>query len=695
MRFYIDSVVGNFNPEAVFTDMTEQHVRPFDPDAGDKVTLRIRVGKGQVDRVYVILRNEEKRRRLRLKSAFTKNEFEFFEGSFIMPEGRVIYRFEIVVGKVSYYYNRHGLQTMPHKSADFELVSGFHVPDWARGAVMYQIFPDRFCNGDTTNDVEDDEYCYLRQHVRKIKNWYQYPAASDVGNFYGGDLAGVRKKLGYLKDLGVEAIYFNPLFVSPSNHKYDGQDYDHIDPHLGVLVKDAAGTLEEGDQDNFNSKKYMTRVTDPRNLEASNQFFADFVAEAHEKGIKVILDGVFNHCGSFHKWMDREQIYEKSGGYPTGAYLSKKSKYHKFFAFADDGEASWPCNNSYEGWWNHYTLPKLNYEGTEELKAKILEIAAKWVSPPYNVDGWRVDVAADLGHSLEYNHQFWRDFRETVKKANPEALIIAEHYGDAHDWLQGDQWDSIMNYDAFMEPVTWFLTGMEKHSDEYRPELVGNYAHFIHTMNSQKGQFLTQTAQTAMNELSNHDHSRFMTRTNSKVGRIQTRGPEAAEEGIDPLIFRLGVMIQMMWPGMPTIYYGDEAGLCGWTDPDNRRTYPWGREDKKLIAYHKELTKLRKAYGALRNGSMKFLRGGQDLMCFARFDEKNRFIVIINRGDEREVVIPAWQIGGARDERYAKVILTTDEGYDVIAKEFDCEDGMLRLHLPRRSGIILKNLRIY
>ena len=141
--------------------------------------------------------------------------------------------------------------------------------------------------------------------------------------------------------------------------------------------------------------------------------------------------------------------------------MSKESPYRSFFGFRD--ENGWPDNTSYEGWWDYDTLPKLNYEGSEELYDYILGIAAKWVSAPYHVDGWRLDVAADLGHSSEFNHKFWRDFRKAVKTANPEALILAEHYGDPKDWLEkGDQWDTVMNYDAFMEPLTWFLTGNGK-----------------------------------------------------------------------------------------------------------------------------------------------------------------------------------------------------------------------------------------
>ena len=281
----------------------------------------------------------------------------------------------------------------------------------------------------------------------------------DVRNFYGGDLEGVRQKLDYLQDLGVEAIYLNPIFVSPSNHKYDSQDYDHIDPHLGRIVKDGGDTLMWEDRNNSNATSYIIRTTAPENLEASDKLLEELCEEIHSRGMKIILDGVFNHCGSFNKWLDRERIYEGQKGYEVGAYVSRESPYHSFFKF--NNEHAWPYNEFYDGWWGHETLPKLNYEESPELFDYIMRIGKKWVSPPYNVDGWRLDVAADLGHSLEYNHYFWREFRKAVKEANPQAIILAEHYGEAGEWLLGDQWDTVMNYDAFMEPVSWFLTGME------------------------------------------------------------------------------------------------------------------------------------------------------------------------------------------------------------------------------------------
>ena len=277
--------------------------------------------------------------------------------------------------------------------------------------------------------------------------------------------------------------------------------------------------------------------------------------------------------------------------------------YHDFFRFHIEND--FPYNNSYDGWWGHDTLPKLNYEGSRDLTNYIMQIGKKWVSPPYNCDGWRLDVAADLGHSSEFNHAFWKRFRKAVREANPEAIIIAEHYGDAGPWLQGDEWDTIMNYDAFMEPVTWFLTGMEKHSDSRRDDLYQNGSAFFDIMRDKMAHLEYPSLLCAMNELSNHDHSRFLTRTNRMVGRINTMGSQAAGENLNKGVFREAVTLQMTWPGAPTVYYADEAGQVGWTDPDNRRTYPWGREDPSLIGLHRKLISLRKELPVLKTGSLK------------------------------------------------------------------------------------------
>lgn len=405
--------------------------------------------------------------------------------------------------------------------------------------------------------------------------------------------------------------------------------------------------------------------------------------------MRVILDGVFNHCGSFNKWMDRERIYEKQPGYEKGAYVSADSPYRSFFKFNNEHE--WPYNDYYEGWWGYETLPKLNYEASPELENYILRIAAKWVSPPYNVDGWRLDVAADLGFSPDYNHRFWKKFREAVKTANPDAIILAEHYEDASAWLGGDEWDTVMNYRAFMEPVTWFFTGMEKHSDEYKEELRGDAERFRRSMAMNMTEFLTPSLQVAMNQLSNHDHSRFLTRTSGKVGRVDQLGGEAAGEGIRPEIMREAVVMQMTWPGAPTLYYGDEAGVCGFTDPDNRRTYPWGHEDVQMLEFHRRVIAMHRRYPVLTHGSLRILGGGTDWLAYGRFGRKNQMVVLFNNREERmELTLPVWSAGITNDSVLERVFETTKEGFTEESAAYPLIGGELKIVLPATSAVVLE-----
>lgn len=674
---------------AVFSDGTGSYRIPAEPMPYETVRIRIRTAHQNADEVFLCV--GEKRYLMQLE----KNDvrFDYYATPLYLSNQRINYYFIIKYRDEQYYYDRVGVDTVYHPEYSFAITPGYTTPDWAKGAVFYQIFVDRFCNGDPSNDVLDREYIYISEGTTRVVDWSKYPAAMGVREFYGGDLAGVRKKLDYLQELGVEVIYLNPIFVSPSNHKYDIQDYDYVDPHFGVILKDDGECLPEGVDDNSKASRYISRVTSLENLEASNQYFISLVEEIHRRGMRIILDGVFNHCGSFNKWLDREGIYEKAEGYEKGAYVAADSPYHTFFQFHEKEEENWPYNTSYDGWWGHDTLPKLNYEDSPKLFNYIMRIARKWVSPPFNVDGWRLDVAADLGHSAEYNHSFWKAFRDNVRSANPEALILAEHYGDPGSWLEGDQWDSVMNYDAFMEPLTWFLTGLEKHSDEYRAEMYCNENAFFGAMQHYMTRFQTQSLQVAMNELSNHDHSRFLTRTNHKAGRIGTAGATAANEDLNPAIMREAVVIQMTWPGAPTIYYGDEAGLCGWTDPDNRRSFPWGSEDRELIRLHKEMISIHKAYQSLKTGSLKFIYGANGVIGYGRFTDDEQFVILVNNNaSEVNVQVPVWELGVLPDKTLIRMLYTNTEGFGVDMATYFVEEGILSMRLWPYSSIVLKNL---
>ena len=665
--------------EALFHDGSSQFCKYN--EKSDTYTFILRTTIGAVNQAFMAIDGYE----MRMSHMDTKGRFDYYAINLALGTKMIKYHFR-TVGQYRLYYNVFGASEHFSEEWEFEFTPGFKTPDWAKGAVMYQIMVDRFNNGDKSNDVMTNEYAYIGRGVSKVENWMEPPAVDGTRQFYGGDLQGVIDKLEYLEKLGVEVIYFNPIFVSPSNHKYDTQDYDYIDPHFGKIVNDNGKLLKDGDNNNEHAQRYKVRTTDLANLEASNKLFVELVEKAHAHGIKIIIDGVFNHCGSFNKWMDKEKFYTKNKNYKSGAYISKDSPYNLYFKFLED---RWPDNNSFEGWWGFDTLPKLNYEGSKELCDYIIEVVKKWVSPPYNVDGWRLDVAADLGHSQEFNHEFWKKFRKAVKEANPEAIILAEHYGDANSWLQGDQWDTIMNYDGFMDPVTWFLTGVDKHSDNSNPGMRGDAGTFKLTMQYQMSRMQNQSLLVAMNELSNHDHSRFLTRTNRMVGRVGTAGTAAASQDIDEAIFKQGVVMQMTLPGAPTLYYGDEAGVCGWTDPDNRRTYPWGHENFEILEFYRETIAIHRQHKVFKTGSYKPLVEQRDLLCYGRFDMDNAAFVLINTSDtDKTVSIPTWTLGVEDGESFERLIETSREFYNCGRVKVVQENNIVTVTVKANSSVI-------
>jgi len=760
---------------ALYSDESEAFRSPSYPARGQQVTVRLRVERELGAQATLLLGDGPSR--IPLELAHTDALFHWYEASFQCGIEPVAYRLLVEGADWSVVYLKDGphwadelLDSTPEGGVegefDFRITFGAAPPAWAQGALQYQIFPDRFLNGDRDNDVVDREYyqkesqshsdeahdssdfeaqparpvqsaqsteplatppekpgkretrdtnstqhmndvidreyAYDGSYVRKIAQWDALPENDDYRCFYGGDLQGVAAKLDYLQSLGVEVIYLNPIFVSPSSHKYDTQDYRHIDPHLAAISDDVDSPLAEGNYANRDALQYIRRTTSEENLTRSDECFAELCQEIHQRGMRIILDGVFNHCGSFCAWMDREGIYEQAGWQTRGAFHTLDSPYRRYFNFEDNS------TTEYEAWWNFPTLPKLNYENSPELCDEILGIARHWALPPYSIDGWRLDVAADLGHSEEFNHGFWQRFRRELKSINPDLLILAEHYGNPAAWLKGDQWDTVMNYDAFMDPLTYFLTGMEKHSDARNDDLYQNGAAFCETMRRNMARFGWGSLLCAMNELSNHDHSRFLTRTNRVVGRIGTAGSAAAGEGVDKRVLREAIVVQMTWPGAPTIYYGDEAGQVGWTDPDCRRTYPWGKEDQSLIEMHRALAEIRRLHPALQSGSHITLGGGDGWIAFGRFLGSDRVAIACNNADEKQVMnLRLRELGmedGCRVETCLKTTATA-KGFTTSLKPKrgkkaqgaaraigEVHGGMLSVTLAPRTAIILAAL---
>ncbi|OQY37329.1 MAG: hypothetical protein B6229_08630 [Spirochaetaceae bacterium 4572_7] len=436
---------------------------------------------------------------------------------------------------------------------------------------------------------------------------------------------------------------------------------------ISTILKIMNPVMGNSSEINKDATKYIKRTTDPENLEASNNKLKELISKFHEKDIKVVLDGVFNHSGSFNKWLDREGLYEGE----NGAYESKDSPYRDYFVFSED---TWPNNESYEAWWGYKTLPKLNFEGSKELEESILNVASGWVGEGVNADGWRLDVAADLGHSAGYNHKFWNIFRNSVKGANNEAVIYAEVYGDSSGWLNGQEWDSVMNYDAFFEPISFFLTGMEKHSYYKRDDLKNNSKNFEKDLREKMAKLPYNSLLSAMNQLDNHDHSRFITRTTGYVDKERSNSdvsrPEEADRNENLGILKEAVVFQMTLPGAPTLYYGNEAGVPGFTDPDSRRTYPWGDENMELMEFYKDIISIHKKYSCFINGSMTSLYSkSSGLYSFGRWDNNYRSVVVFNNNDtEKKISIPVALLGSNDSDIYREIYIT-DQNSHVTGKE--------------------------
>ena len=631
-KLYIQEMRPVLNRRALFSDTTGEYVIPAEPKLYEKITIRFRAGRNNLDQVCIVINNQ----RLKMYKESHDEQFDYYAIQYQLGTEVIHYYFEMHVGMIFGYYDARGLVKETMERMWFRIVPGFSTPDWAKGIVMYQIYVDRFYNGDVANDVETKEYVYINDYSQKVEDWFKYPAQMGVREFYGGDLQGVLNKMDYLQELGVEAIYFNPLFVSPSNHKYDIQDYDYIDPHIGCIVEESGEVLQDGIMENRYATKYINRVTNKKNLEASNALFIKVVEEAHKRGMKVILDGVFNHCGSFNKWLDRERIYENAEGYDKGAHISPQSPYKSFFKFSE--QEAWPYNKSYEGWWGHDTLPKLNYEESKELEEYILYIAQKWVSPPYNVDGWRLDVAADLGHSPEYNHEFWRKFRKKVKGANPDAIILAEHYGDTRAWLSGGEWDSVMNY-HFYNGVMDFV------ANERIPA-----SQFLQQLDFMKGKVHTKVYPILWNLIDSHDTARFLHSCGNSVKKQ-----------------RLAAAFQLLMPGMPMIYYGDEYAMKGGADPDCRRGMVWKeeRQNSKMFSWYKTLIWLRKEYPCITEGETIFCETQDDaglIVIGKKLGDEE--ITIIFHGKKEALELP--QFVGRHNLITQKPFSGKIAGYDVV-----------------------------
>ncbi len=496
------------------------------------------------------------------------------------------YVFKLILGNNQFWLDARGVQSrIPSKEYHFKYNVNHQPPEWVSEQIFYQIFPDRFCNGNPKISVKSGEYQIRGGTVDVIaKAWGseigRYQRASSV-EFYGGDLQGIKDKLDYLQDLGVTSLYLNPIFQSNSNHKYDTTDYLNVDPHLGT-----------------------------------NQDFADLSKDVHNRGLKIVLDAVFNHTSEEHPWFD------KNGKYDAGAYHNVDSPYRHFYLF--DGETT-----NYLGWKGVVSLPVLNFEN-EEVRSYIYQseqsVIKHWLRAPYAIDGWRFDVIHMLGEGdgAKNNEYYVRQFREAAKSVSSETHVLGEHFFEATQWLQGDQEDGSMNYFGFAHPIRALLAGLDIIYDPISLTPSG-FAHWVKEANA-KIPWANQLTQ--LNQLDSHDTTRFLT---------MLKGDEQK--------MRMAAVMLLTFVGTPCLYYGTEVGLEGELDPDNRRCFPWERvATSSWLPFYKGLINARKENIEWQKGAFEILSHSNEHIVYARTLGAEVSIVALSFADN-ECTIPVWKLG--------------------------------------------------
>ncbi|WP_372528105.1 maltodextrin glucosidase [Piscinibacter sp.] len=474
---------------------------------------------------------------------------------------------------------------IPHRDQMFRINRADTPPTWVRDQVFYQIFPDRFCQGDPSLAVKGGEYRQgMRQRSVIAKRWGELPEAAQGGiEFYGGDLVGVQRQIDYLeRELGITALYLNPVFTAGSNHKYDTEDYYHVDPHLG-----------------------------------GNDALAALSAALRERGMRLLLDAVVNHTGTDHPWFNLHGTHDT-----LGAAQSPHSPWRRWYAFDDAGQ--------YQGWKGHLHLPVLDYRAPglrERVYAGPNAILRHWMRAPYRIDGWRFDVIHMLGEGSgsTNNAHYVREFRRAMREENPQSYVMGEHFSEATRWLQGDQEDGAMNYYGFAHPLREWLAGVDI---AYLPAKLDT-RDFSAWLDAARGRIPYDNQLAQFNLLDSHDTARFFTLV-----------------GADAAKMKLAVTLLFAYPGAPCIYYGDEIGLEGGQDPDCRRCFDWDRSHwyAELFEHYRASIALRRSRAEWRHGGYQALLADGDVFAFARFTTTAASVVVLNRGTRVTVRIPVWQI---------------------------------------------------
>jgi len=497
--------------------------------------------------------------------------------------------------------NEKYLLSLENASPDIE------TPDWVKHAVFYQIFPDRFARSDKT---------VLPKGIR-LQDW---DAPGDLRGFYGGDLNGVTEKLDYLKELGINAIYFNPIFEATTYHRYNTYDYYKVDPLLG-----------------------------------GNEALRNLIDQAHQKGIKIVLDGVFNHCG--RGFWAFSHILDNGENSPYVDWFTINDWPLRPFSYNPEHSST----ANYEHWSRFPSLPKFNIHNPG-VREYILDVAKYWLE--FGIDGWRLDVATEIE-----DHTFWQEFRQVVKTTKPEAYIVGERWEESNPWLQGDQFDAVMNYYTGWAALKFFgrKTLVEAFLADRgaRDHVVDGISlaarmDYLHRLYDPKIIYALQVF------IDSHDTGRALYNV-----------------GGDKSALKLAVLFTMTIPGAPCLYYGDEIGLSAGTDPYCRETFPWQDEDrwdKDLLAYYKSAISLRNENPVLRTGSYLEVYADKDVYAFIRKLGDEETVVAFNASQKNKTV----KIPGVKAMAFSQVWPTEEK------ISWESGQSSLGITIPARSGAVLK-----
>ncbi len=568
--------------------------------SGESLKLRLLLhNDARVHEAFLCLRRDgEETKYIKMEPADWLEGYRFYEIERTFTEGLYFYCFSYTsdYGEFSVTAFEHNIGHVSKEGKWWQLTcydANYTTPDWIKGGIIYQIFPDRFKNsGKKKKNVPEDRY--ITANWSKQPEYRQNNGACSLGNdYYGGDLEGITEKLPYLSELGVSCIYLNPIFEAHSNHRYNTADYMKIDPLLG---------------DSNDLKKLCD--------------------EAKKLGIYIILDGVFSHTG------DDSVYFNKQGRYGEGgAYKDRNSTYRDWFKFKN-----WP--ESYHSWWGISTLPETVEENPEFDRFITGEngVIRHWMR--MGVKGWRLDVADELPDSILDN------IRTAIKTEDPEGFLLGEvwedatnkiSYGTRRRYLRGRQLDSVMNY-PFADAITEYING-------------GDGKDFIDRVADILEDYPLPATNVLMNHLGTHDTPRLITKLGTKEyppTRAEQSAKTLSEEEYDKAVKKqkLAAVIQYTLPGVPSLYYGDEAGLEGFGDPFCRGTYPWGKENTELLEFYKWLGKVRRENDIFRDGIFYPLVGGLGSMAFMRKGNNEEFLVAVNRWNETDWITVPFEFDG-------------------------------------------------